>query len=185
MKIIGLSGSIRSESLNTKLLRYLRELIPNDVEYEVIDTLGDVPFYNEDMEAEVPEAVVRLRHSVVSASGLFIATPEHNHSFSAPLKNAIDWLSRPPGKGGIARKPVAILGAAPGHFGTMRAQIQLRQVLHATNSIVVARPEVFIADASSKFDGKGRLLDAVGNQLVQELVDNLIAEIRKLEELVA
>ena len=129
LNILGISGSLRKASFNRGLLRAAQELAPDDVEIELFDLL-DIPIYNGDVEADgKPDSVQRLQERIVAADAVLIATPEYNGSYSGVLKNAIDWASRPFPQPVLAEKPVGIMGAAAGRFGTARAQ----QVLsHAT-----------------------------------------------------
>lgn len=175
MRLVGLSGSFRRGSWNTRALEHIGGLLPSDVAYEVFDRLDQVPFYADELERAVPAEAARLREAVGDADGIIIATPEYNHSYTPVIKNAIDWLSRPVGRGALSGKAVALLGVAPGLFGTVRAQAHLRQVLHGTNSVVLARPEVFINEAERRFDAEGRLVDPTASALVAELVDALLA----------
>lgn len=179
MQLVGLSGSFRPGSWNTRALESIRDLLPESVAYEVFDRLDQVPFYAEELERDLPATAARLRTAVAEADGVIIATPEYNHSYTPVIKNAIDWLSRPFGRGALIGKPVAVLGVAPGLFGTVRAQAHLRQVLHGTNSVVLARPEVFINEAERRFDASGRLVDPTASALVAELVDGLRELVRR------
>ncbi|MHB8191186.1 MAG: NADPH-dependent FMN reductase [Ferrimicrobium sp.] len=175
--IVGLSGSVRERSWNTLLLRSIGVLLPDGVDYEVIDTLGDLPFYDEALDLDgPPSAVLTLRNRVREAYGVVIASPEYNYSYSAVIKNAIDWLSRPQGMSVLQQKPVALVGASPGLFGTLRAQAHLRQVLHGTNSLVITRPEVFVSEAAKRFDDEGVLVDPTALSLSSQLLSALLAD---------
>jgi chromate reductase len=170
--IVGFSGSTASNSYNSKLLRAFGELVPKDVEFQVIQGLENLPFYSPDLEGEkLPEQARRLRATVRSADGLVVASPEYNYSYTALAKNVIDWLSRPHGTHPLVGKAVAVIGASQGLLGTVRAQLHLRDVLHATQSDVRSRPEVFVTQAASKFDASGRLTDAPTRELLAALVD--------------
>ena len=121
-----------------------------------------MPLYNADVEASsVPASVTNLRDAVRAADGLLIATPEYNHGVPGVLKNAIDWLSRPPRASSLNGKPAAIMGASPGIGGTARAQSQLRQAFVFTNTYALLQPEVLVARANEKFDAQGKLTDQV------------------------
>jgi chromate reductase len=180
VKLIGISGSLREGSYNTLLLRSLEEFMPADVKFEVIETLSLLPFYNPDLEADLPEVARNLRDEVRDADGLIIASPEYNYSFTAVLKNAIEWLTRPPADSALEAKPVALVGAAPGLYGTVRGQGQLRQVLHGANALVISRPEVYVNEVAKKFDGHGTLTDPIARELSGALVTNLLTTIHKL-----
>jgi NAD(P)H-dependent FMN reductase len=130
--IVGLSGSLRNSSINTSLLRHAAECAPDGVVVDICSIEG-IPLYNGDIESNegIPEAVVALKDKITEADGLLISTPEYNNSMPGVLKNTIDWLSRPVGD--IARvfraKPVAVIGATPGGFGTRLSQSAWLDVL--------------------------------------------------------
>ncbi len=159
MKITAFAGSLRRGSYNRALLRAAVELAPEEIEitHQVLD---DVPLYNADVEAAgVPEPVETLRRAVEAADGVLIASPEYNSGIPGVLKNAVDWLSRPPRPQAFDGKPVAIVGATPGRFGTRAAQYQLRQVLTPLNALMMAQPQLLVFGAAGKFDDDGRLTD--------------------------
>jgi chromate reductase, NAD(P)H dehydrogenase (quinone) len=124
-KLIGISGSLRQGSFNTALLQAARDLMPDGATLE-IRFIAEIPLYNGDLERSegIPEAVASLKDAIAAADGLLLATPEYNNSIPGVLKNTIDWLSRPPAD--ISRvfggKPVALMGASPGRFGTILSQ---------------------------------------------------------------
>jgi chromate reductase, NAD(P)H dehydrogenase (quinone) len=160
--ILGIPGSLRRGSYNGLLLNAAIECSPAGVVVTVFDELASIPLFDEDLERATgcgPEVVQRLRRRVASANGLLIATPEYNHSIPGVLKNAIDWLSRPAPEEPLAGKPVAVIGASGGRWGTRLAQAALRQVLFATESLVMPRPALFVRDAEGLFDEAGRLVD--------------------------
>lgn len=158
--ILGLPGSLRRESYNRKLLRAAAEMAPPSVNVVLYEDLGAVPLFDEDLEERThgnPPGVGALRSAVAAADGLLIATPEYNWAPPGVLKNALDWLSRPPEV--LAGKPVAVMGASGGRWGTRLAQAALRQVLTATESRVLPAPAIFVAEAAHVFDAQGRLID--------------------------
>ncbi|MEZ5285826.1 MAG: NADPH-dependent FMN reductase [Vicinamibacterales bacterium] len=159
MRIAGIAGSLRQGSFNRALLAATRELKPEHMTIEVLE-IGDVPFFNADVEAQgTPEPVARLREAIAAADGLLIATPEYNASVPGVLKNAIDWLSRPPGKSVLVGKPTALVGASTGTLGTARAQAHLRAALEHNAAPVMPYPQVFVAQAPSRFDEQAKLTD--------------------------
>ena len=169
--IVGIAGSLRQGSYNRALLGAARELAPPALEISIHDLAG-IPLFSEDVErAGIPPAVTRLREAVKEASGLLVATPEYNHGVPGVMKNAIDWLSRPPGRHVLNGKPAAILGASPGLTGTARAQSQLRQSLVFTNTLVMLQPEALIAGAHDKFDAGGRLTDATTREFLGQFLE--------------
>src|SRR5206468_1101456 len=146
-------------SFNRALLRAAVAVSPPTLRIAIHD-LAAVPLYNGDLEARgVPEPVEALRRAVRAADGLLIATPEYNHGVPGVLKNAIDWLSRPPRASALNGKPAGIIGASPGATGTARAQSQLRQAFVFTNTYAMTQPEVLVAHAHEKFDQAGTLID--------------------------
>jgi chromate reductase, NAD(P)H dehydrogenase (quinone) len=172
--ILALSGSLRAGSFNTQLLRIAQDLAPAGAEIEIYD-LRDLPLYDGDVEAAgVPEAVRRFKDRIRRADAVLIATPEYNFSFPGVLKNALDWASRPYGDNAWSGKPAAIIGGGGGQ-GTNRAQDHLRQVAHALEMPVVARPEVFVANVWAKIGTDGELADPVTRKLIAELLNNLVA----------
>ncbi|MDE3190508.1 MAG: NAD(P)H-dependent oxidoreductase [Acidobacteriota bacterium] len=137
MKILGVSGSLRAGSFNTQLLRAAAADAPDGVEVELWDGLGDLPVYDQDLEADVPESVRRLREVWGSADAILFATPEYNGSVPGGLKNAIDWASRPKGEAPLLNKTVAVIGASMGQFGALWAQQDLRRILGIAGARVV------------------------------------------------
>ena len=130
MRILGISGSFRRDSHNTRLLRAAAELLPPGAELWLFDGLADLPPYCEDADTHpAPAAVEYLREAIESADALLIATPEYNASIPGVLKNAIDWASRPFPDNALRDKPVAVIGASTGLFGAVWAQADLRKVL--------------------------------------------------------
>lgn len=156
-QIVAVAGSLRQGSYNHALLRAAQELAPAVMRIQIHD-ISDIPFFNEDVEHRaIPSSVVRFREAVSAADGFLVATPEYNHGVSGVMKNAFDWLSRPPNKSVLDGKPSAIVGASTGMIGTARAQIQLRQSFVFTNTPVLLQPEVLVDRAQEKFDQAGVL----------------------------
>lgn len=168
VRFLGLSGSLRKNSYNTALLRAAGELLPEGVILDIFDLLP-VPLYNPDAEKPFPAPVAELRQKVAAADALLIATPEYNASMPGVLKNALDWLSRPPAQP-LNGKPAAVMGASTGNFGTLRAQLHLRQVLQHTNALLLNKPEVLVVHAETKFDADGRLIDEITRGFVRDLL---------------
>ncbi|MEV4257668.1 NADPH-dependent FMN reductase [Spirillospora sp. NPDC049652] len=182
-KILGISGSLRADSYNTALLRAAQKFTPHGVTVEIYDGLRDLPPY--DMDQDVPErrpaAAQALRDRVNAADGLLIATPQFNYSVPGVLKNAIDWASTDwTGTEGapLLRKPVAIAGAAPTNFGSVRAQLALRQVFVWTGSDVVVKPELIAFRAHERFDEAGNLTDERTIGVLRDLLDALAAKMK-------
>lgn len=162
LNILALPGSIRSASLNRRLLDATLELAPARLRIRIAG-LEALPLFNEDHEhpgAPGFDAVQQLRAEVARADGVLIATPEYNQSIPGVLKNAIDWLSRPLPDEVLIGKPMAVIGASAGRWGTRLAQAALRQVLYATESPVLPGPALYLREATQLFDAQGRLVDA-------------------------
>lgn len=175
ISIFAVSGSLRTGSLNTALLNALVELAPADVSFDVYGGLGALPIYNQDLEAELPLPVADLRARIRAADGVLIATPEYNYGVPGGLKNLIDWASRPAADSALLHKPVAIMGAAPGAFGSVRAQLALRQSFLWIDSRVMGKPELVVFKAGQRFDDQGRLADESTRQLVSGFLDAFLA----------
>jgi chromate reductase len=170
MRILGISGSFRRDSHNTRLLRAAAHVLPPGAELELFEGLAEVPPYCEDADANpAPEAVERLRGQIADADALLIATPEYNASIPGVLKNAIDWASRPFPGNVLRGKPVVVIGASTGLFGAVWAQAELRKVLqHAGADVIEEELPVGLADGAFRPDGEladpklqGRLVDLV------------------------
>jgi chromate reductase len=158
MRILAVSGSLRESSFNTSLLRAAIEAAPDGVELEFWEGLGELPLYDEDLEADAPESVRRLREAWGTADAILFATPEYNGSVPGGLKNAIDWASRPKLEGVLRNKPVAVVGASTGQFGALWAQQDLKRILGIAGARVVGT-EIPVARAHERFDSGGLLLD--------------------------
>jgi chromate reductase, NAD(P)H dehydrogenase (quinone) len=183
MRILGLSGSLRRESHNTRLLRAAGTLLPEGVELVVFDRLGELPLFNEDAEHTPPAAVVALKDAIAAADGLLVATPEYNHSIPGVLKNALDWASRPVAETPLRGKPAAVIGASTSLFGAVWAQAETRKVLGATGAKVVDR-ELPVPEADETLGADGLPLDPDGRELLQATLDELV-ELARAEQAAA
>jgi chromate reductase, NAD(P)H dehydrogenase (quinone) len=186
LTVIGISGSLRAGSHNSALLREAARLAPAGMQIDIYEGLRDIPPYNEDWDgADPPPTVSDLRDRVSAADGVLLSTPEYNYGIPGVLKNALDWASRPsPGAptaaSSLSGKPVAIMGASPSPFGSVRAQLALRQVLLWTDSLVVTKPEVIVFRSYEQFDEDGNLVD----EHVQDLLRRLLAALAyKIEQI--
>jgi chromate reductase len=158
MRVLGLSGSLRSGSHNARLLRAAAELLPPGAELVEFTALKAIPPYDEDDEAAGHEAVDALRAAIADADAVLLSTPEYNHSLPGQLKNALDWISRPIAESPMRNKPAAVVGASTGLFGAVWAQAEGRKVLAALGARVIDR-ELPVGQADDAFDGD-RLADA-------------------------
>ncbi len=181
MKILAISGSLRADSLNTKLLHAAAALVDGEVEFEVWDGLKAVPPYDEDDEAGPPPfAVARLRSAIAQADAVLFATPEYNASIPGQLKNAIDWVSRPVATNPLRNLPVAVIGASPGMFGAVWAQAELKKVVALLGARVIDT-ELPVAQAATRFDADGRLIDQEIREKLTEVVNELTSAARERE----
>ena len=169
--LVGLSGSLRTQSLNTALLRACAELLPEGAVLQRLDIR--MPLYDDDLDDEVAlERIDRFRQEIGEADGVVIASPEYNYGIPGPLKNAIDWASRPAYRSCFRDKPVTVLGASPGAIGTARMQMQLRNVLAGMGAQIHPWPEFNLGGAKAAFDDDLRLTDArTRTFLAQRLAD--------------
>ena len=176
MKVLGISGSLRRDSYNTKLLRAAEELLPSDAELELYRGLKAVPPYDEEDDVQPALApVAALRLAVAEADAILIATPEYNASIPGQLKNALDWVSRPIATNTMRNTPVAVVGASTGAFGAVWAQAELRRVL-ATIGARVVEGDVAVGHAPTRFDEEGHLVDDDLREQLAEVVDALLVE---------
>lgn len=162
MRLIGLSGSLRTGSFNSALLREAQGLAPAGVEL-VAGSIRDIPLYDGDLERDqgLPEAVTALKDLIADSDGLMLFTPEYNNSIPGVFKNAVDWLSRPSDDIGrvFGGLPVAVLGASPGGFGTILSQNAWWPVLRTLGTDPWFEGRLMVARAGSVFDADGRITD--------------------------
>jgi chromate reductase, NAD(P)H dehydrogenase (quinone) len=169
-KILGICGSLRQKSFNMAALKAAGELMPAGMKLEITG-IGDLPMYNYDIQEKgFPASATRLRDEILAADALLFASPEYNWSVGAPLKNAIDWMSRfqpvP-----FTNKPAAVISASTGPQGGSRGQYDLRRMLGGLGTHWLAKPEVFIGMAAGKF-ADGRLTDETTRKF---LTDQMVA----------
>lgn len=175
IKLVGISGSLRRGSFNTMLLKAASHLLPDDVSMNII-SFENVPLYNADLDLppakERPEVVADLRKAIADADGLLIASPEYNYSIPGGLKNAIDWASRGEDSP-LLRKPVAVIGATTGLWGTVRMQTAFHSVFVFLDMKPVYKPEILVAQADKKFDAEGNLIDEMAKKLLRQKLQAL------------
>src|SRR5438094_9595509 len=149
--ILGISGSGRKRSYDSALLEAAKQLLPPDATLEVVD-VSRLPLYNQDLEHDMPEEVKELKKKIRGADAILIATPEHNYSVTAVLKNAIEWGNRPPRDASWNGKPAAIISASTSLRGGVRAQLHLRQIMIDLNMHSINKPLLLVANARDKFN---------------------------------
>ena len=174
MRLLAVSGSLRRDSHNSRLLRAAAQQLPPGVELELYEGLKQIPPFDEDDEAAPAPEVLEWRAAIEAADAVLFATPEYNSSIPGQLKNAVDWASRPKAQAALRNKPVAVIGASTSMFGALWAQAELRKVLSASGARVLDN-EVAVATAHDAFDGEDQLIEAeLGDALgsvVEELAD--------------
>jgi chromate reductase len=179
--LVGLSGSLRRDSLNTRLLRAAATQVPAGSSL-TIESIAAIPLYNFDNESAhgIPEPVVTLKEMIAAADGLLIATPEYNHSIPGVLKNAIDWLSRPPADVPrvFGNLPVAIMGATPGAFGTQLAQNAWLPVIRTLGARLWSGGRILAPRASQLFDEAGQLTDEAMAKRLASFMADFVTDIR-------
>lgn len=177
-KLLGISGSLRAKSFNTALLRAAQGLTGAGVSLEAA-TLQGVPLYDGDDEAQhgTPEAVRALKDRILASDGLLLVTPEYNGGIPGVFKNAVDWLSRPtPGLPDVFRdRPVAVIGASPGGFGTIQSQNHWLPVLRVLGVRHWNGGRLLVSRAASVFDDQGQLTDAAVQRQLAEFVEGFAA----------
>jgi chromate reductase len=180
LAILGISGSGRKRSFNTALLEAAKQLLPQNATLEVGD-VSRLPLYNQDLEHEMPEEVKELKKKIRGADAILFATPEHNYSITAVLKNAIEWGNRPPRDASWSGKPAAVISASTGLRGGARAQLHLRQIMIDLNMYPINRPQLMVANAEDKFSEDLRLTDEETLQTLREVLSSLVEWTRKLQ----
>lgn len=161
MRLLGLSGSLRSGSYHTFLLKAAAESAESLGSTLVIHDISDIPFYNSDLEGDQkPAPVIALNDAIAAADAVIYSTPEYNHSISGVLKNAIDWVSRPSFKSVMAKKPSTIYTASKNGIGGARAQIAMREILNSTLSVIFPAHDFLVPFAHEVFDENGAVLNA-------------------------
>lgn len=175
--IIGISGSLRSQSFNTALLRTAAGHMPSGSVLD-IRTLHGIPLYNGDDEVGhgIPPAVATLKDAIIGADGVILATPEYNNSIPGVFKNGIDWLSRPPAdiKRVFGGRPVAIIGASPGQFGTVVSQVAWLPVLRTLGMNLWTGGRLVVPRAEKVFDADGTMVDDAIKQQLHDFVAGFV-----------
>ncbi|GLQ54640.1 NADPH-dependent FMN reductase [Devosia nitrariae] len=171
--VVVLVGSLASNSINLRLAKALQALADSRLKFDFLD-LGTLPHYNDDLWAAPPAAVTDLKRRIEAAEGVLIVMPEHNRSFPAVLKNAIDWGSRPWGHNSWTGKPLAIAGASPGAIGTAAGQAHLRSLLPALGFVVMGQPEVYLHAQPGLIDEHGEIADDQTRGFLTGFVDRFV-----------
>ncbi|WP_087872009.1 NAD(P)H-dependent oxidoreductase [Arthrobacter globiformis] len=175
--VLALVGSLRADSHNRKLAEAIQLNAPEDIEIVIHESLGNIPFYNEDIDVEgqVPAAATALREAAGQADALLLVTPEHNGTMPASLKNAIDWLSRPFGAGALTGKPTAVVGTAFGQFGGVWAQDEARKAVGIAGARVLEDAKLAVPGSMVRFAETHPKDDAEVVEQIKGLFDALAA----------
>jgi chromate reductase len=175
--ILGIAGSLRRDSYNKGALRAAQGLCPEGAKLEVYDIAG-LPLFNQDEEKNPTPKVAEFKQKIRAADAILLVTPEYNYGVPGVMKNALDVASRPYGDNAWSGKPVALMSAALGVAGGVRAQYQVRQCFVFLNMDAVVQPEVAIGNATQRFDDKGNLTDETSKKMIRQLLENLVAKAR-------
>jgi chromate reductase len=179
IRVLAVSGSLRKGSYNTALLRAAIEVAPEGITVEIFD-ISPIPLYNQDVEDRgLPASVKTFRERIAAADALLIATPEYNYMVPGVLKNALDWASRAPDTP-LTKKPVAIMGASNGGFGTVRSQLHLRQFFVTMDMTPIQKPQVLVSFAQDKIDAAGRVVEEKTRDAIRDLLAALADLTRRL-----
>ena len=168
---------MRKASLNRALLLRLGEVLPEGTTFTFHDGLDQLPIFNSDLDDPAP--VQELKNAIAKADGVVFGVPEYNYSIPGGLKNALDWVSRPPATSPMRGKPIGLVGAATGMSGTIRAQTHMRQMLVYSDSPCLLQPEVLIPRAHERFDPSGALTDESTRQLLVRFGVAMVAFVRR------
>ncbi len=174
--LLGICGSLRKASINRALLDAVRDALPARARMSMFEDL-DLPIFNSDLED--PPVVAQLKAAIAAADGVVFGVPEYNYSIPGGLKNALDWVSRPPERSPMRGKPIGLVGAATGMSGTIRAQTHLRQMLLYSDSPCLSQPEVLIPRAHERFDAAGRLSDPSTRALLERFAAAMVAFVER------
>ena len=172
MRLLAVSGSLRRNSHNTRLLRAAAQQLPSGVELELFDGLKQIPPFDEDDEATPAPEVQEWRAAIDAADAVLFATPEYNSSIPGQLKNPLDWASRTKADAVLRNKPVAVVGASKSMFGALWAQAELRKVLASAGARVLDA-ELAVATAHEAFD-EDALIDPDLSEALAAIVSDLV-----------
>jgi len=177
--ILGLSGSTRKGSFNTALLHAAKEMLPENTTLEVTDPSG-LPLFSQDLERDLTVPIRTFKQKIREADAILFASPEHNYSVTAVMKNAIEWGNRPPTDRTWKGKPAGIISASSGPRGGVRSQMHLRQIMVDIDIYPINTPQLLVGDAETKFDRNLNLIDEQTRKILRDLLVSLADWTRRL-----
>lgn len=168
-----LVGSLRKESYNMMVAKYIVKRYSDKANFEIVE-IKDFPLFNQDLEDNVPAAVLEARKKIKDKDGMIIVSPEHNHSIPGVMQNALDWLSRDDFV--MMKKPYLLMGASDGTIGTARMQAQIKQVLSSGAFQMYSPPynQLLFARIQDNIDGDGNLTNEGTIKRLDKKIDNFI-----------
>ncbi|GAA4785895.1 NADPH-dependent FMN reductase [Microbacterium gilvum] len=174
-----LVGSLSGDSINRVLAKALVHLAPPSLQLEEIP-IRDLPLYNRDDELSPVDAVPTFKKAIEASDGLLFVSPEYNRSIPAPLKNAIDWGSRPWGQNSFARKPTGIIGASPGAIGTAVMQASMRSVLSFLDAPQLNAPEAYVTFHADAYADDGSVTDPHTETFLRHYMEEYAAFVERV-----
>lgn len=177
-KAVVIVGSLRKNGFSLQLANVLAKMAPDTLKLEVV-TLEGSTFYDPDLETTVPADWAKLRSAVSGADGVILISPEYNRAPSGVMKNAIDILSRPYGKGALLGKAVAIVTSSPGTGGGMAASMQLKQILPGISGPLLQQPEMYLNGIGNAFNESGELAKEDLKQLLDGFLQKFAAHVAR------
>ncbi len=180
-KVAVIVGSLKKESLNRKFAQALAKLARPKLEFKIVE-IGDLPFFSEDLEGQLPASVIRFKSEIEAADAVLFVTPEYLRAIPGALKNAIEWGARPWGKNSWAGKPGAVAGVTPGAIGTAVAQSQLRSIAPVLDIALISQPELYLSLQPGQLSETGEIADEKLRALLQSFIDRFSAWIARLQQ---
>ncbi len=177
VKILAISGSLRSGSINRALLEAAGDVVSDEFDIEIYDGVESLPFFNEDLEGEnLPDSAAVLDKAIRAADAVLISTPEYNGAIPGGLKNLLDWGSRPAGSSAFGGKPTAVIGASPGQFGAARSVGMTTSIVEAIGAVTIGR-KFTLGGAFERFDSNGELTDEMARKSLEDILEGLASAV--------
>jgi chromate reductase len=173
IKILGIGGSLRNGSFSKIVLNSLVNFTTDEVEIEIYQDLASIPMFNQDLETNLPDSVIKFKAMIKAADAILFVTPEYNYSIPGYLKNAMDWASRPYGDNSFNDKPASIICVSTGILGGSRALYALRQSGISLNIHFLNRPEAIVTNVQEKIN-EGKLVDEQTLAKISDVIKGLV-----------